>query len=124
MFYTKTGVAARLHLFRVTSGLDSMVIGESQIMGQIRTAYALACSSGVIGPLLHKEIQEALRVAKKVRNLTAISRGVTSVPGVVTELIKKKQGLRTKSAGNRSGKSRDEHSEETCTVAFARDYGD
>ncbi|MBF0486444.1 MAG: glutamyl-tRNA reductase, partial [Candidatus Omnitrophica bacterium] len=83
-------------LFRVASGLDSMVIGEPQIMGQIRKAYDEACANGAIGPCLHRAIQDSLQVGKKVRSITGISRGVTSISGVVVELVKKEPGLATK----------------------------
>lgn len=94
--YVKIGLEATANLLRVASGLDSMVIGESQIIGQIKNAYAAACSAGVIGPYLHKALQDALRVGKKVRSLTNISRGVTSVSGVALELIKKEIDLENK----------------------------
>ncbi|MBU4303158.1 MAG: glutamyl-tRNA reductase [Candidatus Omnitrophica bacterium] len=97
-FYTKIDREATTHLLRVAGGLDSMVLGEVQIMGQIRKAYISACVSGGVGTSLHKVIQDALRIGKKVRNLTGISRGVTSIPGVVMELIKKESGLAHKKA--------------------------
>lgn len=88
-FYVKKSVNALRHLYRVASGLDSMMIGEPQILGQIKKAYESASSVGVIGPRLHQVIQDSLRVGKKVRSSTGISRGVTSISGVVVELIKK-----------------------------------
>lgn len=97
-FYCKIDNAALAHLFRVASGLDSMIIGEAQILGQIKKAYSQACAAGAIGPKLHKALQDALRVSKKVRHSTAISRGVTSISGVVVELIKKETGLEQKKA--------------------------
>lgn len=95
-FYCKTDRQSLAHLFKVASGLDSMVIGESQIIGQIKKAYGEALASGAVGAHLHKALQDALRVAKKVRSLTRISRGVTSVSGVVVELIKKEPALENK----------------------------
>ena len=94
--YVKIDLDAIENLLRVASGLDSMVIGESQIMGQIKKAYTFACSAGAIGPYLHKAIQDALRIGKKVRSLTNISRGVTSISGVALELIKKETDLENK----------------------------
>jgi len=96
--YHRTGASALAHLLRVAGGLDSMVLGEQQIMGQIKTAYDEACAAGSIGSCLHKTIQDALRVGKKVRSLTNISRGVTSISGAVVELIKKEAGLEEKRA--------------------------
>ncbi|MBF0484862.1 MAG: glutamyl-tRNA reductase [Candidatus Omnitrophica bacterium] len=95
-FYTRIDKEALAHLLRVASGLDSMVIGESEIIGQIRKAYDLACAAGAIGTYLHKAIQDCLQIGKKVRSLTGISRGVTSLSGVVVELVKKQSGLKDK----------------------------
>lgn len=97
-FYVKEDDEALAHLLRVAGGLDSMVIGEQQIVGQIKKAYEEARAAGFIGSRLHKAIQDALRVGKKVRSLTGISRGVTSIPGAVVELIKKEDGLEDKKA--------------------------
>ncbi|MBF0384284.1 MAG: glutamyl-tRNA reductase [Candidatus Omnitrophica bacterium] len=95
-FYNKTNEEAVIHLNRVASGLDSMVLGENQILGQIKKAYEKADSSKAIGSILHKTIQDSLRIGKKVRSLTGISRGVTSISGVVVDLIKKEQDLSNK----------------------------
>lgn len=97
-FYCKINTQAFAHLFRVASGLDSLILGESQILGQIKNAYEQGRAAGVIGTNLHKLLQDALRVGKKVRHSTAISRGVTSIPGVVVELIKKEPDLASKKA--------------------------
>lgn len=94
--YTKTGPEALEHLYRVTSGLDSMVIGEQQIMGQIKKAYSQACSNRSIGPYFHRAVQDALRIGKKTRSLTAISRGVTSIPGAVVEMVKREARIEDK----------------------------
>lgn len=77
------------HLFRVTSGLDSMVIGETEILGQTKKAYEAARASGAAGPLLHRLFQRAFRVAKQVRTLTGITRGSVSVGSVAVDLAEK-----------------------------------
>jgi glutamyl-tRNA reductase len=74
------------HLFRVASGLDSMVIGETEILGQAKKAYAAARESGTAGPLLHRLFQRAFRVAKQVRTRTGITRGAVSVGSVAVDL--------------------------------------
>jgi glutamyl-tRNA reductase len=77
------------HLFRVASGLDSMVVGESEIFGQAKKAYELARTSGAVGPYLHRLFQRAFRVAKHVRTHTDISRGAVSVGSVAVELAQR-----------------------------------
>ena len=74
------------HLFRVASGLDSMVIGETEILGQAKKAYAAARESGSAGPYLHRLFQRAFRVAKQVRTRTGITRGAVSVGSVAVDL--------------------------------------
>jgi glutamyl-tRNA reductase len=77
------------HLFRVTSGLDSMVVGESEIFGQAKKAYELARTSGAAGPYLHRLFQRAFRVAKQVRTHTEIARGAVSVGSVAVDLAQR-----------------------------------
>jgi glutamyl-tRNA reductase len=77
------------HLFRVVCGLDSIVIGETEILGQVKKAYALARESGSAGPLLHRLFQRAFHVAKQVRSRTEITRGSVSVASVVVDLAVK-----------------------------------
>jgi glutamyl-tRNA reductase len=77
------------HLFRVASGLDSMVIGESEIFGQAKKAYESARTSGAVGPYLHRLFQRAFRVAKQVRTHTDIARGAVSVGSVAVELAQR-----------------------------------
>jgi glutamyl-tRNA reductase len=67
------------HLFSVAAGLDSMVVGEPQILGQLRTAYAGAEQAGTIGRTLHEVVQQALRVGKRVRTETDIDAAGASV---------------------------------------------
>lgn len=91
--YAKHSSEAVEHLLKVASGLDSLVIGEGQILGQIKWAYDKAADCGSAGPCLHKLLQVALRTGKKVRSETEISRGVTSIPGAALELIKKEDNI-------------------------------
>ena len=67
------------HAFSVASGLDSMVLGEAQILGQLKAAYAVAGAAGTAGPVLSRALERAFGVAKRVRNETAIARGAANV---------------------------------------------
>jgi glutamyl-tRNA reductase len=77
------------HLFRVACGLDSMVVGETEVLGQAKQAYATARELGGAGPLLHRLFQRAFRVAKQVRTNTDITRGAVSVGSVAVDLAGK-----------------------------------
>ncbi len=85
-FYRRDAHDCVAHLFRVASGLDSMVIGETEIFGQIKKAYEAARSAGEAGPVLHRLFQRAFRVAKQVRTHTEITRGPVSVSSVAVDL--------------------------------------
>jgi len=80
--YCQYGDDALTHLFRVTSGLDSMVMGETQITGQVRDAYEAARKGRLVGKILNSVFQKALQTAKAVRTQTSIGRGARSVGGV------------------------------------------
>ena len=88
-FYRYEGAECAQHLFRVTSGLDSMVVGETEVLGQAKKAYEAARASGVVGPYLHRLFQRAFRVAKQVRTNTEITRGAVSIGSVAVELAVK-----------------------------------
>ncbi len=79
------------HLFRVVTSLDSMIIGEAQIQGQVKAAYELAHSleSPVTGPILSRLFQMALSVGARVRTETSLGQGAASVPSAAVELAKK-----------------------------------
>jgi glutamyl-tRNA reductase len=77
------------HLFRVACGLDSMVLGETEILGQLKKAYDFALKHGHTGPVLNKAFQKAFNVAKHVRTETNIQRGSISVGSVAVELAEK-----------------------------------
>jgi glutamyl-tRNA reductase len=74
------------HLFRVAAGLDSLVLGETEILGQLKQAYAAALVAGHTGRVLNKAFQTAFNVAKQIRSETGIQRGQTSVASVAVEL--------------------------------------
>jgi glutamyl-tRNA reductase len=88
-FYRHDGEACAQHLFRVVAGLDSMVIGETEVLGQVKKAYEAARASGSAGPVLHRLFQRAFRVAKQVRSSTDITRGAVSVGSVAVDLAGK-----------------------------------
>lgn len=88
-FYHHTGPEAARHLFRVVSGLDSMVLGETEIFGQVKSAYAAAQQAGTTSRVLNKLFQHAFRVGKRVRSSTQIQQGATSVGGAAVELAEK-----------------------------------
>ena len=77
------------HLFRVVSGIDSMVLGETEILGQVKKAYAAAQAAGATSKHLNKLFQRAFNVAKEVRTKTNITRGSVSVGSVAVELSEK-----------------------------------
>ena len=77
------------HLFKVACGLDSMVLGETEILGQLKKAYDLALQHGHTGGRLNKAFQRAFNVAKHIRTETNIQRGATSVAAVAVELAEK-----------------------------------
>src|SRR5438876_3121897 len=88
-FYRYEDARCVQHLFRVASGLDSMVVGETEILGQAKKAYESARTSGAAGPYLHRLFQRAFRVAKQVRTHTEITRGSVSVGSVAVDLAQK-----------------------------------
>ena len=77
------------HLFRVTSSLDSMVVGESQILGQVKTAYDLSRSAGGVGVVLNRLFTKAFSVGKRIRSETTITTGAVSISYAAVELAKK-----------------------------------
>ena len=77
------------HLFKVASGLDSMVLGETEILGQVKKAYELALQHKHTGGTLNKAFQKAFNVAKHIRTETGIQRGSVSVSSVAVELAEK-----------------------------------
>ena len=88
-FFQHSTAQSVRHLFRVVSGLDSMVLGETEILGQVKKAYAAAQAAGATSKHLNKLFQRAFNVAKDVRTNTNITRGSVSVGSVAVELSEK-----------------------------------
>lgn len=80
------------HLFRVAAGLDSMIVGEPQILGQVREAYLAASARESAGPLLSRLFRHALEVGKAARSDSGISRGAASVSSAAVELARNRLG--------------------------------
>ncbi len=88
-FYIKKGDEAVFHIFKVASSLDSMVVGEPQIVAQFKEAYQIAKESETVGKILNRVYEKALRASKRVRTETGISKSAVSVSYAAVELAKK-----------------------------------
>ncbi|RZS44566.1 glutamyl-tRNA reductase [Herbihabitans rhizosphaerae] len=97
--YVHYAAAAVEHLFTVAAGLDSMVVGESQILGQVRTSYGIARETGTVGRTLHELTQQALRVGKRAHAETALDQAGRSV---VSEALADAEALLGGLAGRRA----------------------
>lgn len=89
VLYQERGIDAVRHVFRVASSLDSLVVGEPQILGQVKDAFDAAKEAGTIGTLLGRCFTQAFATAKRVRNETGIAEGTVSVSSIACELAKK-----------------------------------
>lgn len=87
--YIHRGPEAIRHLFRVAASLDSMVVGEPQILGQLKEYYNVARTAGTVGTILHRLFHRSFSVAKRVRNETAIASRAVSVSSVAVGLAKR-----------------------------------
>lgn len=87
--YHRQGLQAVDHLFRVAAGLDSMVLGETQILGQVRDAYRDATQAGTVGKVLHQLFNQAIAVGKRGQTETRIGQSAVSVSYAAVELAKK-----------------------------------
>jgi glutamyl-tRNA reductase len=87
--YEHRGSAAVRHVFRVASSLDSLVVGEAQILGQLKEAYNVADAAGTKGSVLSRCLERAFGVAKRVRTETTIARGASNVSTVAVDLASK-----------------------------------
>jgi glutamyl-tRNA reductase len=90
--YTFHDDAAVTHLFRVASGLDSAVLGEGEVLGQVRTAWQRAMDEGAAGPVLSVLFRHAVEVGKRARAETAIARGTTSMSQAAVEMATRHLG--------------------------------
>jgi len=84
--YSLRDVDAVRHLFEVAAGLDSMIVGEAEVQGQVKRAYELALVEGVTGPIANRLFRDALAAGKRVRTETAIGRSHVSVSSVAVDL--------------------------------------
>ncbi len=87
--YRYRGADAVRHLFRVAASLDSMVVGEPQILGQLKQHYDAAQQAGSVGTILHRLFHRSFSVAKRVRSETGIGSGAVSVSSVAVDLAKR-----------------------------------
>lgn len=87
--YRHADAEAVKHLFRVASSLDSLVVGESQILGQVKDAYQHAVAAGTVGRVLSQLMNRAISVAKRVRTETGVAQNPVSVSSVAVELARK-----------------------------------
>ena len=90
--YSLRAADGAAHLFRVTAGLDSMIIGEAEVQGQVKRAYELALVEGATGPILNRLFRGALAAGKRARSETGISEKGLSVPSVAVELAQRALG--------------------------------
>ncbi len=90
--YSLRGDEAALHLFRVTAGLDSMIVGEAEVQGQVKRAYELALVESATGPILNRLFRGALAAGKRARSETGITERGVSVPSVAVELARRALG--------------------------------
>jgi glutamyl-tRNA reductase len=86
--YSLRDADAVRHLFQVAAGLDSMIVGEAEVQGQVKRAYELALVEGVTGPVSNRLFRDALGAGKRVRTETSISRAHVSVSSVAVELAR------------------------------------
>jgi glutamyl-tRNA reductase len=88
--YVRKGRHVAAHIFRVAAGLDSMVLGENQIVGQLKEAYSSACHIKTAGKMMHRLFHQAFRVAKQVRTDTEMGRGACSVSSAAIDLLRER----------------------------------
>jgi glutamyl-tRNA reductase len=128
VYSVREGDAVR-HLFEVASGLDSMIIGEAEVQGQVKRAYEMALVEGVTGPVSNRLFRDALGAGKRVRTETAIGRSRVSVSSVAVELAQATLGeladrrvliIGAGETGELTARALHEHGVETVFVANRR----
>jgi glutamyl-tRNA reductase len=90
--YSLRGPDSAQHLYRVTAGLESMIVGEAEIQGQVKRAYELALVEGATGPILNRLFRGALAAGKRARTETAVGEKGVSIPSVAVELAQRTLG--------------------------------
>jgi glutamyl-tRNA reductase len=90
--YSLRDADAGRHLYKVTAGLDSMILGEAEIQGQVKRAYELALVEGATGPILNRMFRGALAAGKRARTETAVGEKGVSIPSVAVELAQRNLG--------------------------------
>ncbi len=88
LFRSRKGAHAASQLFHVAAGMDSMVLGENQILGQLKEAYGSACAVKSTGKLVHRLFHQAFRIGKQVRSDTEMGKGICSVSSAAMDLLK------------------------------------
>ena len=88
-FYQREGEAVIRHLFEVTSGIDSQMVGETEIFGQVKKAYEEACNRKLSGKILNRLFQKGFQTAKWTRTNTGISRGQVNLGNVLADLARR-----------------------------------
>jgi glutamyl-tRNA reductase len=94
LFDVRLGTDVAPHLFRVAAGLDSAVLGENQILGQVKSAYSAACAAHSAGKMIHRLFHQAFRAGKQVRSETDMSRGACSVSTAAVEMLRQRRVFR------------------------------
>jgi len=127
--YSLRDAEAVRHLFEVAAGLDSMIVGEAEVQGQVKRAYELALVEGVTGPISNRLFRDALGAGKRVRTETAIGRSRVSVSSVAVELAEATLGelqarrvliIGAGETGELTARALHEHGVETVFVANRR----
>ena len=93
--YSHRNCDAARHLYRVTAGLDSMIVGESEVQGQVKRAYDMALAKDTVGPLTNRLFKAALATGKRVRSETTIGERQLSLPAVAVALAREQLGALT-----------------------------
>src|SRR5438445_7217921 len=88
LIYSPRNCDAARHLYRVTSGLESMIVGEAEVQGQVKRAYEAALEAGTTGPLTNKLFTAALQTGKRVRSETELGANRVSVSTVAADLAR------------------------------------